>query len=61
MIIVPIIIMQGTEVCRGCIADILSTDLHARLQIKIFFSSYNFQSENWFITSTLFMCVSGSL
>jgi len=38
MIIMPIIIMQGTEWCRGYIVDILSTDLHAKLQIKILFS-----------------------
>ena len=38
MIIMSFIIMQGTEGCRGCIADVLSTDLHAKLQIKIFVS-----------------------
>jgi len=38
MIIMPIIIMPRTEECRGCIVDILSTDLHAKLQITNFFS-----------------------
>jgi len=40
MIIMPIIIMQGTGGGGGkaCIVDILSTDLHAKLPIKSFFS-----------------------
>jgi hypothetical protein len=45
MIIMPIIIMQGTEGCRAYIADVLSTDLHAKLPIRIFLSYYNLQSE----------------